>query len=61
MQAHDEQIFQMAELTPPPGKRFTPKSPDTPAVYQSQKASPTGIADADTNKRHIFTSAFCSS
>ena len=38
-------------FSPPLGKRFLPKSPDIPAVYHIQTASPTGIADTDTNKR----------
>ena len=50
--------FWWRSLRPPFGKPLNLKSPDIPAIYHSQKASPTGIADMDTNKRHIFASAF---
>ena len=40
--------FWWRSLHPPLGKPITSKFPDTPAVYHSHKASPTGIADTDT-------------
>ncbi len=50
--------FGRQRLPPPLVKPITSKSHDVPAVNHSQKAPPTGIADTDTNKRHIFTCAF---
>ena len=43
--------FMCRSLLPPLGKPRTSKSPDIPAVYHSQTASPDGGADTDTNER----------
>ncbi len=59
MQAHDYKYFRRRNLPPPLGKPITSKSPDIPAVYHRQKASPDEVADTDKNKRHFFASAFC--
>ena len=59
MQAHGYKYFRRRSLPPPLAKPITSKSPDIPAIYHRQKASPDGVADTDKNKRHIFVSAFC--
>ena len=41
-------------LRPPLGKPRTSKSPDIPAVYHSQTASPDGVADTDTIEECLF-------
>ena len=53
--------FRKRSLPQALGKPLTSKSPDIPTKYHSQTASPIWISGTDTNKRHIFANAFCSS
>ena len=50
--------FMWRSLLPPLAKPITSKSPHIPELLLNQAPSSDGIADTDTNKRHIFTSAF---